>query len=191
EREVTLDRVRVHFAIQAEPRGTADAVAAAAPFAGHDNVLVLNSDNYYPPESYHALASLGSAGLGGFSFDDLVTEGNIPPERVRHFALAEHDEGWLTHIIEKPDEETFARLAPRASVSMNLWSFTPRIFDACALVRPSARGELELQDAVRVCMEQFGERFRVVPCSGGVLDLSSRQDIAAVKRHLDEVRVSL
>jgi glucose-1-phosphate thymidylyltransferase len=67
---------------------------------------------------------------------------------------------------------------------MNLWSFTPRIFDACARVVPSARGELELADAVTIAMRDFGERFRVICMSGAVLDLSSRADVGLVGRRL-------
>ena len=189
--EVPLERVRVHFAIQAEPLGTADAVAASADFAAGDHVLVLNADNYYPVRAFDALASLGASGLVGFGADALVAESNIPAERVRRFALVEHEKGWLTNIVEKPDEITFARLAGHALVSMNLWSFSPVIFESCARVRPSSRGELELQDAVRLAMQEFGEPFRVIPCDAGVLDLSSRRDIAAVTERLAAVEVVL
>ena len=190
--EVSLSRVRVHFATQREPRGTADAVAAAREFAGNATVLVLNSDNYYPVAAIRALVELGGSGLVGFEPKALVAESNIPAERIRAFALVEVDaDGWLTAITEKPDDATYARLAGHATVSMNLWSFAPAIFEACARVRPSLRGELELQDAVRIARDELGERFRVVPFAGGVLDLSSRRDIPAVTAALAGVSVRL
>ncbi|MGQ0647166.1 MAG: sugar phosphate nucleotidyltransferase [Gemmatimonadaceae bacterium] len=189
---VTLSRVRVHFATQAEPRGTADAVAAAVAFAGDDTVLVLNADNYYPVDAYRALVALGASGLAGFDAATLVAESNIPEERIRHFALVESDRfGNLQSIVEKPDDVTYARLSSHALVSMNLWSFTPVIFDACARVQPSARGELELQDAVRIAREEFGEVYRVIAWKGGVLDLSSRRDIPEVATRLSGVEVRL
>ena len=40
-------RIRVAFAVQREPRGTADAVLAAEEFAGRDDFLVINSDNLF------------------------------------------------------------------------------------------------------------------------------------------------
>lgn len=189
--EVALERVRVHFAVQVEPLGTANAVAASAEFAAGDPVLVMNADNYYPVRAIDDLAALGTSGLIGFAPGPLVALSNIPVERVRKFALVVEEGGWLTQIVEKPDDATFDRLSDRALVSMNLWSFSPVIFDACERVRPSARGELELQDAVRVAMEEFGERFRVVPCAAGVLDLSSRLDIAEVARRMAGVEVTL
>ena len=41
-------RARVSFAIQEEPRGTADALLAAESFTAGESFVVLNSDNYYP-----------------------------------------------------------------------------------------------------------------------------------------------
>jgi glucose-1-phosphate thymidylyltransferase len=43
------ERVRIHFAEQARPIGTANAVLAAEQFIGADPFLVLNSDNYTRP----------------------------------------------------------------------------------------------------------------------------------------------
>ena len=190
--QVSLSRVRVHFAVQHEPRGTADAVAAAESFANGRTVLVLNSDNYYPIGACRQLAALGSSGLVGFDAAALVAGSNIPAERIRAFALVTSDgAGQLTSIVEKPDEAAYARLATHAAVSMNLWSFTPVIFQACARVRPSPRGELELQDAVRIARDELGEPFTVVPYAGGVLDLSSRRDIPAVAAALSAVHVVL
>ena len=129
------------------------------------------------------------SGLVGFDASALVAESNIPAERLRAFALVTADAGgYATSIVEKPDNATYARLAPHATVSMNLWSFSPTIYRACERVTPSPRGELELQDAVRIAREELGEKFHVVPFSGGVLDLSSRSDVPAVARALADVR---
>ena len=46
--EVTLTRISVDFAVQAEPRGTADAVLAAEAWTEGEPFLVVNGDNYYP-----------------------------------------------------------------------------------------------------------------------------------------------
>jgi glucose-1-phosphate thymidylyltransferase len=186
------NRVRIHCANQKEPRGTADAVAAAEAFVGGETFLVLNADNYYPVDACRRLAALGCAGLVGFNADALVAQGNIDRDRVRAFALITTDaEGALETIVEKPDESTYTRLAPISMVSMNLWSFTPAIFEGCRRVSPSARGELELQDAVRIARAELGERFQVVPYAGGVLDLSHRNDVPAVAAALAGVVVRL
>jgi len=187
-----LHRLAVSFAVQAEPRGTADAVLAAERFAGGEHFLVCNADNYYPAHVLAALRALEGPGLAGFERGALVEHSNIPADRVNQFALlAETPAGELTEIVEKPDAATAARLGPDARVSMNAWVFGPGIFDACRHVTPSVRGELEIQDAVRYAMRALGIRFTVVPVRAGVLDLSNRGDIAAVAERLKDTEVRL
>ena len=187
-----MHRVRVQFAIQPEANGTAGAVAAAEEFAAGDTVLAMNGDNYYPVAACRALSRLGASGTIGFGLDGLIENSNIPEERVRMFALLQRDgDGWLTGIVEKPDPATYASLLAHSRISMNLWSFAPTIFDACRRVQPSVRGELELQDAVRIAMTELGERFRVIDSTDGVLDLSTRGDIESVAAVLRDRRVTL
>lgn len=187
-----LSRIAVSFAVQEEPRGTADAVLAAEVFAGGHRFLVCNADNYYPAEVLAELRALKGPGLAGFASAALVGLSNIPASRVTQFALlVEAPGGLLVDIIEKPDPTTAARLGPRTRVSMNAWVFGPEIFDACRHVSPSIRGELELQDAVRYAIRALGTRFQVVPVEAGVLDLSYRGDISAVAARLEGIEVRL
>jgi dTDP-glucose pyrophosphorylase len=185
-------RVRIVFAVQREPLGTADAVLAAGEFAGSDHFLVLNSDNYYPVEVLARLREMGRPCLAGFDRTALVRESNIDDERVQKYAVLTVDaEGFLTGILEKPDEETWRRVGEHALISMNVWCFGPAILRAGGQIRMSARGEYELADAVQYAMTGLGERFAVVPVSTGVLDLSVRTDIPSVARRLQGVEVRL
>lgn len=188
ERTRVPARVRVRFAVQAEPRGTADAVQSVRGVVDDAPFLVLNSDNYYPVRAYSDLAALGASGLVAFEAETLVRESRLEPERVLKYALLDVDDaGFLRAVREKPAADD--PLVQRAErwVSMNLWSFAPVIFEACARVRPSARGELEIQDAVTIAMHELGERFRVVRMRAGVLDLSSRSDVAFVASQLEGI----
>ena len=179
------ERVRVQFAIQQEPRGTADALLAAEHFADGERVLMVNSDNYYPARALAALRAIDGAGLIGFERDALIAQSNIEAARVMKFALLElHADGTLARVVEKPDAVTAGAMGSDALVSMNAWLFTPVIFDACRRVQRSVRGELELQSAVQIAIDDIGERFDVVRVAEGVLDLSSRGDIASVRERL-------
>jgi glucose-1-phosphate thymidylyltransferase len=181
-------RVRVRFAVQAEPRGTADAVLSVRGVVNDAPFLVLNSDNYYPVAAFRDLAAINASGLVAFEAETLVRESRLEPERVFKFALLDvGDDAILRSVREKPSaDDPLARRAERW-VSMNLWSFTPVIFEACARVRPSARGELEIQDAVTIAMRELGEPFHVVRMRAGVLDMSSRADIAFVASQLEGI----
>lgn len=184
-------RFRIAFAIQQEPKGTGDALLSAEAFAAGDEFLMVNSDNYYPARALRALVEMGRPGTVLFSPEGMARGSNIEPARILAFALGTiGPDGCLDTLIEKPDEESLRRIGSKRHVSMNCWRFPPAIFEACRNLRPSARGELELTDAI-VRTIAAGVRFTVRLSDEGVLDLSRRGDIQAVKQKLLGVRVEL
>jgi len=185
-------RVNIEFAIQARPLGTSDAVAAAEQFAADEDFLVINSDNYYPLQALKALRELDGPGLVAFDRETLLADSNIPPERIEKFAIVQTDsDGCLTKIIEKPGPGVIALIPKPIYVSMNCWRLNSAIFTACRSISPSARGELELPDAVQYAIDHLGQRFCVAQVRAPVLDMSSREDIKAVAAALAGVEVSL
>ena len=184
-------RIRVAFAIQEEPLGTANALLAAEEFASAEEFLAINSDNYYPAEALSLIQSLGQPGTVLFPAQALVREGNVPQERIRTFAhcVVDGDE-FLTDIVEKPDAAAAAKLGAEKLVSMNCWRFGRDIFTACRDIPMSSRGEYELPQAVRLAIQQ-GAKFKVAISSRGVLDLSRRSDIAEVAARLGKIEVRL
>lgn len=184
-------RVRLELIVQEEAHGTADAILAAREWTSGDPFLAMNADNLYPIPVLRALAALDEPGLPAFEREDLLASSNIPAERVRAFAVIEVDEdGYLTRIVEKPAEESFAAVRGPLLLSMNCWRFDDRIFGACRDVERSARGEFELPEAVMLAVRR-GVRFRALPARGAVLDLSRRADAAEVSRRLAGVDVRL
>jgi dTDP-glucose pyrophosphorylase len=174
-------RIRIDFALQRQPLGTADAVLSAKAFAGNDLFLVINSDNYYPVAALRAMREQGESAVALFDRDRLVAESNIPEDRVLKFALAKIDKGnCLERILEKPSADAVKMIGFPLFVSMNCWIFSPVIFQACQNIRPSARGELELTDAVQYAVDELNERFIALTFQSPVLDMSSRSDISIV-----------
>lgn len=172
----------VRFAVQDEPLGTADAVLAAEICVAQDELfLVINSDNLYPVESLRRLRETNRPAMLAFERGSLIAESNIAEGRIAKFATVEIDpSGLLSRIIEKPEHVT-----PNTFVSMNAWLFSSSIFAACRAIEPSERGEFEITAAVQYAIDNLGENFVAVKTSGGVLDLSSRSDIASVVRLLN------
>ena len=186
-----LSRLRVHFAVQAQPRGTADAILAAETFVEGDSFLALNSDNYYPASVLEELRRQPAPALPIFDRELLIGEAGIPRERIARYALLViAADGTLQRIVEKPNDRE-ARAMETALVSMNCWHFTPEIFEACRRVRPSARGELELPLAVQLAIDEMGARFTTFRATAPILDLSHREDIAAVAARLEAIEVCL
>lgn len=190
-RVVPPRRFRIAFAVQEKPRGTGDALLAAAAFAGGEEFLMTNSDNYYPVPVLRALVNMGRPGTVFFTPEGLAAHSNIEPARILAFALGKVGaDGCLDALVEKPDAAALAAVGPERRVSMNCWRFPPSIFEACRRLTPSARGELELTDAINMTIAS-GVRFKVETSGDGVLDLSRRGDIPAVRARLGAVALSL
>ena len=182
-----LTRLTIDLAVQVNPLGTADAVLSAEAAVGREPFLMVNGDNYYPRQVLRDLARHRGNALAGFDRAALVAESNIPAERIAAFALVRARDGALEEIVEKPPTEVVQAAGPHAPVSMNAFRFTPEIFAACRRITPSPRGELEIVDAVRALPGPVS----VLPVTGGVLDLSRREDIAEVEARLSGTAVSL
>jgi glucose-1-phosphate thymidylyltransferase len=197
-----LRRLRTSFAVQTEPKGTADALhqarslvtgASSGDVSSGDEFAVLNSDTYYPPEVLRQLRALDGPGLVAFDRRRLLERGetNITHERLAAFAVVRESAGRLRGLVEKPDPATYAAFPEPVCVSLNCWRFSPRIFAACAAVPPSDRGELELTDAVLWSMDELGDEFRLAVSAAPVLDLTNRDDIAPVRERLAGLEVAL
>lgn len=186
-RQLPMSRVRIIFLTQPSPLGTADAMLAAEEWTSGEPFVVLNSDNLYPVDVLTTLREAAGPAVPGFERDSLC----LPLDRIGAFALLErgHD-GCLTRIVEKPGADAADNAGPAALVSMNVWRFDARIFDACRDVPVSARGEKELPQAAGLAASR-GMCIEVIPVRGEVLDLSSRADIASVARRLEGAEVQL
>lgn len=186
-RALRTQRLSIGVVLQPEPLGTADAVWSARDWAGEAPFLVLNADNLYPVEVLARLVASNGPAVPGFAAHSL----GLPLARLGAFGLIEsNDDGSLRRVIEKPGEAAVAAAGPDALISMNVWRFDTRIFEACRDVPVSARGERELPQAVSLAVAR-GVPFDVFPARGPVMDLSSRADIPTVARRLEGAEVRL
>jgi len=192
QQEMPLRRLSITFAVQEKPLGTANAVAAAEEFAGGDDFIMINSDNYYPVAALTGLRELKGAGVALFDQDTMLARSNIAAERIKAFAvgLVERD-GRLVRILEKPTADVLSQLPRPLWLSMNCWRFRPSIFEACRRIDLSPRGEYEITDAVQYAIDRLGEEFRAVLVREPVFDMTSRSDIPSMAARLADVSVEL
>ena len=92
-------RLALAFAVQEEPIGTANAVAAAEAWTGDDPFLVINGDNYYAVDTLASLVGRAGAATALYPAETLVALSNIPPARIRAFALGVVEDGQLLSLI--------------------------------------------------------------------------------------------
>jgi len=190
-RERPPSRIKIEFATQEKPLGTADAVLAAESFADGESFVVLNSDNYYPTEALAQLRSAEAPAIIGFARSALLGEGNVQAERVERFgALTIDDAGYLVRMVPRPGEPV-PTYHGEVYASMNCWLFDSRIFDACRNIVMSPRNELELTRAVQLAIDEMGMKIKVKTLDLPVLDLSTRSDIYRVQKILATVNIRL
>lgn len=180
--------VRVDFAYQEKPLGTANAVYSAREFAGKDDFCLINCDNIYDVNDLSRLreARKGSCYTMGYDRFSLAKGSNIPSERIERFAVMSYDSDMnLRRIVEKPSAEMLAK-NNSFLVSMNCFRFTSEVFDACSKIKPHPdRKEYELPSAVQYIIDNGLRDFKVIKSDKSVLDLTGRSDIEPVRKLLE------
>ena len=166
------DGVPVRYVRQPETDGLADAVLAAERAVGGD-FLVVNGDNAIdadlgPVVDHHR----------EHSPEATVPVTRVEPEAARETGVAVVDDGRVRSVVEKPDDP------PSRWAMAGLQVFSPRIFDACRLVTPSSRGELELSAAIDL-LARAGHRVDAVDLPGWRLNVNTPEDVEAATRRLE------
>ena len=151
--------VRVAYIRQEAPLGLAHAVLVARDFLGDDDFVMYLGDN------------LLQGGL-----DTLVAEfASRPPDVAARillakvadpsrFGVAELDEtGEVLRLVEKPEDP------PSDLALVGVYLFGPEVHEAVAAIRPSARDELEITDAIQWLIDN-GYRVRTQVFDGWWID---------------------
>ena len=165
--------LQVTYIRQLEPLGLAHAVLVSREFLGEEDFVMYLGDNFV---------------VGGIT--DLVTEFTIRRPDVQllltkvpdpsAFGVAELDvEGNVVGLEEKP-------AIPKSDLALaGVYMFTPAIHDAVATIGPSARGELEITDAISLLLAR-GRSVCSSVISGYWKDTGNVEDMLEVNRSVLE-----
>jgi glucose-1-phosphate thymidylyltransferase len=185
-----LTGLKINFAIQKKPLGTADAVKAAKDFVGSDSFVVINGDNLYPTQCLQRVRKKPNnlCYVVGFEKEALVAKSNYTAKRLKDFAVMKvDDKGYLQSIVEKPKNPQNYRTNFGILINMNLFRFTTHIFEACERITPNQlRGEYELPSAVQLLVDEKVVSVKVLVVKASVLDLTYQADIPLVMNRLEK-----
>ena len=155
--------IRVTYIHQGEPKGLAHAALCAREFLGDEPFLMYLGDNL--------LQSGVEPFLHRFAEDrpDGVV-GTTPSSHPQSYGVVEMSDGKIVSIEEKPAH-------PRSNLALiGVYLFTPMIHPIIAGLTPSARGELEITDAIWRLWQARG-RVSVVNVDGWWKDTGKPSDL--------------
>jgi NDP-sugar pyrophosphorylase family protein len=163
----------IRFVYQPQRRGMADALSHAAPLITDDFILSA-CDNLVSAEHVGRM-------IDAWQWPDkpnaVLTLMPIEHERMGQAGIVEMDGPWIKRIVEKPrPDEISSNIS-----SLPLYCFSLRILDYLPEVRPSVRGESELQDAIQMLITR-DRRVSGVMCKRR-LTLTNAADLLAINRH--------
>lgn len=169
---------RVTYIAQDAPLGLAHCVLIAAEFLGDDDFVMYLGDNLLE-QDLGAFVSAFEAARASFE----APAAQILLKRVpdpHRFGIAVLDAaGDVVRLVEKPVDP------PSDLALVGVYLFTPAILDAVRAIEPSARGELEITDAIQWLVDQ-GQRVRCELLTGWWIDTGKLTPLLEANRLLLE-----
>lgn len=146
----------IHYAIQKQPKGIAQAFTIGADFIGQDDVCLILGDNiFYMGEQFHTFQEevrqneSKNATIFAYHVSD--------PER---FGVIEFDKDLKAISIEEKPKQPKSNYA-----SVGLYFYPSDVVEKARELKPSARGELEITDLNNLYLKEG--RMSVVPMRRG------------------------
>jgi glucose-1-phosphate thymidylyltransferase len=160
--------IRLTYIVQDAPAGLAHAVLTAEPFLGDAPFVMYLGDNLLQG----GISELVRA-FDADEPDALILLTPVPdPE---HYGVAELHDGAVVRLVEKPAQ-------PRTDLALvGVYMFRGSIHDAARAIEPSARGELEITDAIQHLVD-IGLRVSPHIVQGWWKDTGRLEDMLAANR---------
>ncbi|OWP57192.1 MAG: glucose-1-phosphate thymidylyltransferase [Thermoplasmatales archaeon B_DKE] len=128
--------VRISYTYQGKPLGIAHAIGMVSDFVGNDEFVVALGDNYFQ----NGFASLYEE-YDSKNYDALIAL--TPVNDPKRFGIAEVEGKKIIKLVEKPKE-------PKSNLAIaGVYFLNRKIFPIIKMLKPSARGELEITDAIQ------------------------------------------
>jgi glucose-1-phosphate thymidylyltransferase len=162
---------RLTYIPQHAPLGLAHCVRIAEPFLGDDDFVMYLGDNILLDDlSVYVDSFLAHPSAAQI----LVTRVSQPCE----YGIAElAPDGTVTSLQEKPQR-------PRSDLAVvGIYFFTPAVHEVIRTLRPSARGELEITDALQALIHR-GDVVRVQTITGYWKDTGRIEDLLDCNREI-------
>ncbi len=155
--ELAFEDLKTHFFYtrQRFQHGLGDAILCGENFAGEEPFVVALGDSILGLNANSQAVGRMAALFEAKRASCVIAVEEVPPEQTRHYGIVnptdiEGDSFRVASLVEKPKPAE----APSNLAIAGRYVFSPLIFDLIRRVKPDARGEIQLTDAIQLmCAE--------------------------------------
>ena len=156
-KELDFEALKANFFYtrQRLQKGLGDAVLCAENFAGEKPFVVALGDSIIGLNAVSRSVSRMAEVFESRRASCVVAVEEVPPSETSHYGIVQPADGVegvfrIVNMVEKPAPED----APSNLAIAGRYIFSPLIFDMIRRVKPDARGEIQLTDAIQLLCEE-------------------------------------
>jgi glucose-1-phosphate thymidylyltransferase len=165
--------IDISYAIQPSPDGLAQAFLIGENFVGNDNACLILGDNIYYGHGFErTLSSAATLNDGAIVFGYYVHD----PER---YGVVEFNEkGQVISLEEKPQK-------PKSNYAVTgLYFYSNDVIEKAKILKPSARGELEITDLNRMFLEEDRLQVKIMGRGMAWLDTGTPESLLQASSYI-------